>query len=304
MTNPASYGSNTTPRLGRGSWRCLWADRGWALIVCVALSFCIPSLASAQLTPDDRYNLYPTDVLVSPGKTASVTILIDSIAGSNGSPEQIDGWSLSFCHDPAALQLTAVTHTPLVQALNGSSPLAFSAVTIYPEGFTDGVLIDFLGINTLPQGTGYPLYKVEYEAGPTPGVSTVDFCELGTPPVIAIVATGSVDNIPVREPASVEVLSEPYFKRGDCDNNTGINIADTVFLLQQVFPPNGVTLPVVCTDACDCNDDGTLNLSDAIWSLNAVLGNPSIPLPGPYPQCGPDGASDSLPCAESTNGCP
>ncbi|MEM7165687.1 MAG: hypothetical protein AAF581_09495 [Planctomycetota bacterium] len=273
----------------------------WGTLV---LLLATASIAPAQLTPDDRYTLYANDALVSPSDTVQVTLRIDSVAGTGGSPQQIDGWSFGFCHDPTALTIDTVVHSPLVQALNGGAPLAFSAITLYPSGFTDGVLIDFMGINTLPQGVGYPLYEVTYEASDTPGTTTLDFCELGTPPVLAIVATGSTDNVPVRETTTIEVLGAPYFIRGDCDNNTGVNIADTIFLLQQTFPPAGGPPAMACMDACDCNDDGTLNISDAIWMLNAVLGNPSVPLPGPYPDCGEDVAEDGIDCAASISGCP
>ncbi|MDG1455034.1 MAG: hypothetical protein P8R38_02400, partial [Planctomycetota bacterium] len=62
--------------------------------------------------------------------------------------------------------------------------------------------------------------------------------------------------------------------------------------------PGASTPP--CEDAVDTNDDGALNLTDAITLLTTlfVLGDP---LPVPFGECGLDPTVDSLTCS---TGCP
>ena len=59
-----------------------------------------------------------------------------------------------------------------------------------------------------------------------------------------------------------------------------------------------------CFDACDCNDDGILDLSDAINLLGYLfLGQTPPPQPGPT-DCGPDPTVDDLECLSDLSSCP
>ena len=54
-----------------------------------------------------------------------------------------------------------------------------------------------------------------------------------------------------------------------------------------------------CDDACDANDDGTINLVDAMATLLFLFaGEGEIPPPGRH-SCGPDPTADHLPCEPS-----
>lgn len=68
---------------------------------------------------------------------------------------------------------------------------------------------------------------------------------------------------------------EPQFSRGDCNDDATFNIADMAFLLANPFS-SGADGP--CADACDANDDGQLNIADAIAGLGALFGA-TVPLP-------------------------
>ena len=58
-----------------------------------------------------------------------------------------------------------------------------------------------------------------------------------------------------------------------------------------------------CDDACDSNDDGTVDISDAIATLGVLfLGNGVIPLPG-MKDCGVDPTDDGAGC-EQYGECP
>ena len=83
------------------------------------------------------------------------------------------------------------------------------------------------------------------------------------------------------------------FIRGDCNGDGSRNVSDPIFLLEALFGNSGVILG--CEDACDVNDDGDLDLGDAVELLGFVFsGNPAgFPEPA---LCGFDPTIDTLGC--------
>ena len=91
------------------------------------------------------------------------------------------------------------------------------------------------------------------------------------------------------------------FKRGDCNDDGSVDISDAINTLEMLFlgaAEGG------CHDACDSNDDGALDISDAIVTLGALfLGNGVIPPPGIL-ECGTDPTDDQADCATQPASCP
>jgi hypothetical protein len=92
---------------------------------------------------------------------------------------------------------------------------------------------------------------------------------------------------------------EVSFRRGDANADSLMNIADPVFILRYLFlaaaePP--------CRDACDLDDSGTLEITDAIYALRFQFSDGPAP-PEPFPGCGIDLVVDGLDCA-SYPACP
>jgi len=86
---------------------------------------------------------------------------------------------------------------------------------------------------------------------------------------------------------------EVEFRRGDCNNDGDINIADAVGALGILFM---LGAPPDCLDACDANDDTTMNVADVVFTL-AYLFSAGSPPPDPGPvNCGPDPTIDNLDC--------
>jgi hypothetical protein len=84
--------------------------------------------------------------------------------------------------------------------------------------------------------------------------------------------------------------SSDTFKRGDCNQDQSVNIADAVFMLNYLF--SGGDQPV-CQDACDMNDDGGLNIADAVYLLTYLFsGGPPPPAPFPSNGLGSDPTPD------------
>ncbi len=98
----------------------------------------------------------------------------------------------------------------------------------------------------------------------------------------------------------VEVPSaDPKLKRGDANDDGAVNITDAVKVLNHLF--KGETAPV-CLDAADADDDGSLRITDAIFLLSALFkGGPQPPDPGE--SCGLDPTADALAACVSTS-CP
>ncbi len=86
----------------------------------------------------------------------------------------------------------------------------------------------------------------------------------------------------------------PAMRRGDCNSDGSINIADSITALDILFM-NG-SAPA-CNDSCDVNDDGLLDIADPISLLNWLFGT-GTPLPSPGQSCGEDPTDDSLDCQD------
>jgi hypothetical protein len=91
------------------------------------------------------------------------------------------------------------------------------------------------------------------------------------------------------------------FRRGDCNIDGLLNIADAIFGLGALFPPGGGTPnDPQCDDSCDANDDGGVNIADMITILGNLFppgGGPPTVIPPPFGVCGPDPTSDAIDCA-------
>ena len=93
---------------------------------------------------------------------------------------------------------------------------------------------------------------------------------------------------------SGSLSAQSEFIRGDCNGDEAFNISDPIRLLSLLFS----SMAVDCDDACDANDDGGLDLGDAIYLLGAIFSGGDDP-PAPHPGCGLDPTPDGLGCASS-----
>jgi arylsulfatase A-like enzyme len=95
--------------------------------------------------------------------------------------------------------------------------------------------------------------------------------------------------------ASVAFLSgEPItFRRGDCNDDGELDVSDAVRGLLWLF--GGAEAPG-CIDACDSNDDGGLDVSDAVYLLSFLFTGSGEAPPPPFPGCGLDPTADGLAC--------
>ena len=94
-----------------------------------------------------------------------------------------------------------------------------------------------------------------------------------------------------RNNTSVNVVPEEIFQRGDCNSDNTVDLADAAAILANQFG----SFEIACSDACDVNDDGLLNMADSVRVLLWLfMDGVEPPAPGPFDD-GPDETEDSLP---------
>ena len=87
---------------------------------------------------------------------------------------------------------------------------------------------------------------------------------------------------------------EEAFRRGDCNDDGGVDISDAIAVLNFLFV--GARAPL-CADACDVNNDESEDISDPVFLLNHLFaGGPTPPAPGPGPLCGNEAQPGILSC--------
>jgi hypothetical protein len=93
--------------------------------------------------------------------------------------------------------------------------------------------------------------------------------------------------------ARCEAVLDPtvLFRRGDSNRDDAVNITDAVALLRHLFQGSSLS----CQDAGDFDDNGTLELTDAIFGLNYLF-QAGRPIPAPFPDPGLDPTADALGC--------
>ncbi len=95
------------------------------------------------------------------------------------------------------------------------------------------------------------------------------------------------------------VAATPVFRRGDCNFSSSggraVDLADPAAIITFLFDPGRKYRPP-CLSACDANDDGRIDLGDAVLVLRYLYREGKVP-PDPGPDApGPDPTPDRLDC--------
>ena len=192
----------------------------------------------------------------------------------------------------ACIDPTVVTPTGFTPTNIGGHTPGFLSFDTFPEGWTCGVLWD-LGHPVIGAGT-YELGQLLGDAPtiPTMPSTAIELCLLGNPPVESVVAIGTMFITPTIVPGSITVV--PALRRGDTNDDGVLNIADAI-TLWAMFSPTTTAPPITCDDAADANDDGQIDVADVVTILAYLFQDGSIP--APLEGCGPDETPDALDCA-------
>ena len=243
-------------------------------------------------------------VRVSPGQERiRVPVFLQTSA-------EIEGFSLSVSAPADKLTLNAVGFgggETIDSLLTGGRVMTASFSGMRDRGFLASTLLVAVDptLETLPAmpqkaRIGYVEFSVKSNAEPGESfiLSFRDTPADGAlPPLRTEISRDGVSARPKACGVLVEVV-EPgaVFLRGDANRNSMIGVSDAMTILRGAFV-FGVTLP--CPDAADVNDDGQVQVVDALYLLNYLfLDGPRPVLPYPVPGIdSPD--EDGLPCAEA-----
>ena len=108
---------------------------------------------------------------------------------------------------------------------------------------------------------------------------------------------GGLADGPVDSLFEVAEVHDASLIRGDANDDGLVNLSDAVFLLGHLFQE---TAAPYCLDAADTNDSGVVDISDPILILN-VLYQGSGSIRSPFPEKGFDSTPDELFCRPSSS---
>ncbi len=263
-----------------------------------ALAFLPASLFSQCAPPAGTYKMgfkvSPNPVSTCPGNTFTIDVIADASPGGL----QLSGFGLNVAIN-ANVPITILSVNPVAY----SPPTGFFSSTINGNEFA-AIGGDVTG-SSIPGPITLARAIVQVSPVSAPTVWSVDFS--GTTPLIGgfiplnHLVEGStgcdvVSPLLGLSPQNITALTcAGNFIRGDCNNNGLILglIGDPLYILHFLF--TGGPAPQ-CDAACDSNFDDTINITDATYLFNWMVGI-GPPPPSPFALCGPPPPGQTLTCA-------
>ena len=253
--------------------------------------------------PDPAFTYIASDATVSVSSlpaSFSVGITIDQ--DDNGAPDaETQGFSMGLTSDPALLEVTDV------QVTLPFAPDFAEIGTSDPTGWTAGLVYSFTGaITAVLQSEEVISASYQTAGGASPMVgSTTPLAwgdTVGTPPVANVVVVGGASLAAAFDDGVVSFIEDPEFRRADTNADGLFNIADGIWLLNDLFQ-GGPTTRTDCAAANDCNGDDAIDAADAIYVFMTALLDGPLP-PAPFPDCGPEAnPAATLDCPAYGGGC-
>ncbi len=231
----------------------------------------------------------------------AVEVLLDTPSG-----ESANGFSFGLAHDTADVKVADLVPGAAVEAAGGAD--YWRAAVIDGKGATVGCVLDLepeggvfrvLPAFTVGQQVAVAHFALAAEEGDV--TATVELSSaLGEPPVEILVDVAGESRSPLLGDAvALRVSSEPIaadFIRGDANQDGKVNLADAVAILRALFGGGSkLALIEACQASADVNDDGQLTVSDASYAL-AYLFRAGAAIPAPAGACGPAPEGSVLGC--------
>ena len=243
-----------------------------------------PDVTFPAAMPSPDY-VFALDSTISSGAAGDLFTVLSTL--TNLLP--VDGIEQRVVYDAAEYDLISTSGSASLETLLGIVP-AFYLETDSPGEFVVVSLFDFFGSDSIPTGVQVEILSFEFNVG-LGVLGTIDIdVSFEDDPVSGIYNAVSIDGL-AETPTLQGTLgapggTDPEYRRGDTNNDGSINLSDAVYLLGNLFPGVGIPTVLECLDSADCNGDGSLNISDPVTLLGAQFGAPTTPLPAPYPDCG------------------
>lgn len=238
----------------------------------VDLAFASPPhfVAAGDLSGDGKVDLLVTHTL------RKLEILSNDGRGSFGAPLLLE----------AGLELREA----MIMDLNGDG----LNDVVAGGRFTPGLWI-FLTRNAIQQfalGTGYTKLPLSLSTGDLDGDRDLDLTVFDGEKVKVLKNETPVHSEDRNADGIPDECQERDFRRGDANQNGGIEIADAILILATLFQGEE---PVNCWKAADLDDNGAVQLTDAVDLLTYLFLGGREP-PEPFKSCGRDANEDSLTC--------
>ena len=251
----------------------------------------VTAIAEAQV-PDATYFIEPP-ILGEIGAPVSSVHRITTFTPG------FTGFGAAFCIDPALLSPLAIVPG---DGLGPSSQIFFFDAYIDADGVGVGCILSGTGTITLPVGSGIELTVCQFQtiAGTSGEQASIEFCQLENNSGTSVITYFNWLYYQGGDYFPELVVGFPQFIRADSNIDGMIDLADVVTALFLLF--YGIGEPHGCCDILDSNDDGTHDISDAIYTITYLfLGG--TPPPPPFFFCGDDPTQDSMQCTVSPGGC-
>ena len=245
--------------------------------------------------------------------TIDVQVEVSNLGKKN--PVDLQGWSYSVRVDHELVECIAVTPGPAVAALNGGegpeflnyklddrdlagtiTGISVGAVVQLGAPGTEVLSLEPLATAPLDSITLRSLVSLVGDDSRDVELIFVD-TTLGEdrPLEILFVVNGNgvvpefIEETKTVVLEGIPVALDPTFIRGDANNDSHVDIADGIWIVQMLFYNGQMT---ACLPAADANNDESISISDALYIINYRLQPGSTdfalyaPPDGPYPDCG------------------
>ena len=282
----------------------------------------IPNLNNGTFTVNNQHILSFDSLLAAPGGSVTAVLKYEHV-------DPIQGYQIAISYDNTLL--THIEPSDDFGYFSGltsdavfpGGPGAFNGIELFYPAMDPNVapgvglatfaaIFDFLppfSGQVLPAGTDQSLLRLEFAVSPSAqlGETTtivlddsynLPSCPAADPncvpgPAVNYVIYDGMSISPIKIDGVIEFDSTPGFRRGNTNGDSGVDLADALFVVNYLFAggqqPN-------CLDSADINDDGSLDISDTVYLLNYLfVSGPTPAAPGPQ-NCGPDPTDDNLDC--------
>ncbi|HIG04642.1 MAG TPA: hypothetical protein EYQ08_02790 [Planctomycetes bacterium] len=167
----------------------------------------------------------------------------------------------------------------------------FGETSIYPEGWTAGVVYSFTGGAVLAFPSATTVISVDYETGGSMAgnedgaIASLTWDDgLGSPAVANVVVVGGGSLTAAQSNGSIAlnpVVTSDWI-RGDANSDSVVNIGDVIWMISELFTGGAASS---CSISSDANDDGSHDLGDPSYVIQyRFIGGP-MPV-APFPGCG------------------
>jgi len=179
---------------------------------------------------------------------------------------------------------TSQGHPCAVYRVTFELPEMFQTPAFRLEAFVDGTMTVELNGKSLGTFGGF-----QHPPGTVATSDAASFLKGENKLILSFQSDGGGDGVDFR--SFVSYVPESDFRRGDVNQDGGLNIADPVAILNFLFSTQSLS----CLDAADVDNNGTVEISDPIGVLGFLfLG--TLPPAAPFDTCGSDSGQDNLTC--------